>query len=672
MYEVSGAGHDASASSANAAPITVSVVIPCFNAAPYLAQTIGSVLEQTVVAHEILVVDDGSTDGSRAIAERFAAAAPDRVRVVSERSGQAARTRNLGALDATGTALFFLDADDVLAPDTLEALTAGLARQPDAIAICPWYRLERVDGCWVRRPPSCRPRRPGEDALSAWLTGWYHPPCSVLWSRAAFERAGRWDERANPNDDGDLMMRALAAGVALVETSSGAGYYRRLPAGHTSLSGTRFSDAGLSARLWTIEKIAAWLEERGCLGAYRKPLQQAALLVAGDAGDPQHDLRARAEALAASFPRAFWPVRHQPAGGAATATRGAAASPAPVAMGVPVTHGLAVSAAVLGTPAAATASGGAPAPVPSRRHRPTVTVIIPTYNRADLLPRALGSVLAQTFTDFEVLVVDDGSIDGTDALMTAYTDSRVRYLRQPVNAGVSAARNRGLRESRGEFIAFLDSDDEWYPEKLTIQVERMRTLPDTVGLLHCGVENHGPDGTVEVFTPSHHGDIHHTLLRVNVLHGAPSGALLRRSVVATAGFFDEGIPAIEDYDYWLRITRFFEVAFLETPLVRYFDPPEGQRKSLHQAHNLRARVWLFRKHARAMRRAGVAHLFLLETAHRALRPPASDAALAAGLAARAVTEKPTALLAHGRCLRAILHQVMSAPSRPLGGSSSVR
>ena len=143
---------------------------------------------------------------------------------------------------------------------------------------------------------------------------------------------------------------------------------------------------------------------------------------------------------------------------------------------------------------------------------PTVSVIIPTYNRAHLLPRALESVLAQTFEDLEVLVVDDGSTDGTEAVVTGY-DDRVRYLRQPQNAGVSAARNRGLREARGEFVAFLDSDDEWFPEKLARQVERFRELPDRVGLLYCGVQfGRRPDREDWTFRPKHRGDVYETML----------------------------------------------------------------------------------------------------------------------------------------------------------------
>jgi O-antigen biosynthesis protein len=161
--------------------VNVSVIIPCYNAEPFLAQTIGSVLEQTRPAHEIIVVNDGSTDGSLGLARRFEAGCGGLVRVITERSGHAPHTRNTGAFLATGDALMFLDADDVLAPDVLESLTNALSRRQGAIAGCPWRRLEYEDGKWISRPATCAPRMPDQDALSAWLSGWYYPTCSVLW-----------------------------------------------------------------------------------------------------------------------------------------------------------------------------------------------------------------------------------------------------------------------------------------------------------------------------------------------------------------------------------------------------------------------------------------------------------------------------------------------------------
>lgn len=623
----------------------VSVVIPCHNAGPYLAQTIGSVLDQTHAAHEIIVVDDGSTDDSLQIALRFRAAAGSRIRVFSERSGNAARTRNLGALAATGDAIKFLDADDVVAPDTLEALVDGLREHPGGVAVCPWYRLEQVAGRWVRRPPSCRPRRPGEHPLSAWLTGWYHPPCSVLWSRAGFEQAGRWEESFNPNDDGDLMMRALATGVPFVEVRGGAGYYRRMPQGQSSLSGARTTREGLAARIRVVEKIGWWLEERGRLDEHRGALTEALERIVQDA-EGHVDVAERAEKAAQEYaPRRGGRIRRKvvrsvlellqrtregvrrrvqgPSG--SRRLRSASADEA-------VTFGLARIEDLRELEA--------PPAGPEDLTRPRVSVIIPTYNRAGLLPRALDSVLAQSVPDLEVLVVDDGSTDATRDVAVRYDDPRIRYLAQPRNLGAAAARNRGMRESRGEYIAFLDSDDEWLPGKLARQLDVFRRSSDDVGLVYGGVQDDDGRGGGRTRRAQHRGDLYRDLLVRNVLHGGGSNVVIRRRVVATVGFFDERLPAVEDHDYWLRVARFFVVENVEEPVIRYHDPSGAERKSLAVQQNLEGRFAFYRKHRTRMRRQRVAHLYLVATARRHLSPAYGDRRGARRAARQAVLESP--------------------------------
>lgn len=661
-------GRALNASARTGKAIRVSVVIPCYNTEAYLGQTLGSVLEQHRPADEIIIVDDGSSDGSLAIARQFAAHAPDRVRVLSAASGRAARARNVGALAASGNALMFLDSDDVLGPDALGALVARLEADPGGIAVCPWFRLVLENGRWVKRPPSCPPRALSQDALSGWLTGWYHPPCSVLWSRTAFERAGRWDELAGPNDDGDLIMRALVQHTPLLESAQGSCYYRRRPAGDTSLSGTRATAAGLEDRIRVIVKVADALEEAGRLGPYRPALAAAFTRIQLDAAD-HPDFRAHAGTLARRYrPRGWIRVRrlarhavhsiHPRYGRAADAARGGQQPPnADAVSGEEVRHGLNRAQRVLESRVPLRASANEP---PMILKRPQVTVIIPTYNRARLLARALDSVIAQTFDDFEVLVVDDGSTDDIEGTTAAYADRRIRYLRQPQNAGVAAARNRGLRESRGELIAFLDSDDEWFPEKLARQVARFGDLPSHVGLLYGGVENEDGRGGRRILTPRYRGNVYLELLVHNVIHGT-SGVMIRRLVVASAGFFDEGIPAIEDYDYWLRIARFFEIDYIEEPLIRYHEPADLERKSLNVRDNRDAREWLYRKHAWRMREAGVAHLFLVTSARKALSARQPDIRTARRLALRAVFAAPASrtavrmlartLVAHGRTRR---------------------
>ena len=295
---------------------------------------------------------------------------------------------------------------------------------------------------------------------------------------------------------------------------------------------------------------------------------------------------------------------------------------------------------------------------------PVVSVIIPTYNRAHLLPRALESVLAQTDPDFEILVVDDASTDATHGVTTAYDDARIRYFRQPENRGVAAARNRGLREARGEFVAFLDSDDEWFPDKLALQVARFRELGPEAGLIYSGVETVRDGGVRSIETPVFAGNIYRDMLLRNVIHGGGSNAMIRREIVRHVGYFDEGLPAIEDYDYWLRIARRYLVDFVEEPLIRYYDhePAKAKdakpvdRRSRAVEKNLVARDMFYDRYSREMRRVGVARLFLIDSAWRHLEAASSawDVRRARRLLVRSLRQRPLHLDVHYRLLRTMI------------------
>lgn len=221
-------------------------------------------------------------------------------------------------------------------------------------------------------------------------------------------------------------------------------------------------------------------------------------------------------------------------------------------------------------------------------------------------------------------------------------DSRIRYLPQPENRGVAAARNRGMWEARGEFIAFLDDDDEWLPGKLSLQVDLMHRSGTEVGFIYTGVETVLPGGRRQQDPARASGDIYREMLLRNIIHGGSQSVLLRRSLIADIGYFDEQLPAIEDYDYWLRISRRYKAGCVSEPLVRYYDdrPDADARRSVNQAANVSARAMFYEKHAWQMREAGVAHLFLMETARRALMPPNMDRRQARRFALQAISAAP--------------------------------
>jgi len=192
------------------------------------------------------------------------------------------------------------------------------------------------------------------------------------------------------------------------------------------------------------------------------------------------------------------------------------------------------------------------------------SVIVPTYNRGHLLPRALNSIAAQTQTPLEVIVVDDGSTDDTIAILRREYPDVVIF--QETHRGVSAARNRGIQASRGDWIAFLDSDDEWLPEKLARQNAALVSTPT---ILLCHTEEVWVRNGVRVNPMKKHakrgGGIFEDCLPLCCM--SPSSVVVHREVLEDVGVFDESLPACEDYDLWLRITSRYPVVFIDEPLV---------------------------------------------------------------------------------------------------------
>ncbi|MHB8067937.1 MAG: glycosyltransferase family 2 protein [Desulfobaccales bacterium] len=194
-----------------------------------------------------------------------------------------------------------------------------------------------------------------------------------------------------------------------------------------------------------------------------------------------------------------------------------------------------------------------------------MSVIIPTYNRAALVQEAAASVLAQTYRDFELLVVDDGSTDGTPDTLAAYGEE-IQVLRLPARGGVSAARNRGIHAAQGEWLAFLDSDDLWLPEKLARQMAFMAAHPR---LLLSQTEETWVRRGLRVNPPRTHckegGRIFLRSLERCLV--SPSAVVLHRDLIEAHGGFDESLPAAEDYDLWLRLSWRYEVGLLPEPLI---------------------------------------------------------------------------------------------------------
>lgn len=199
-----------------------------------------------------------------------------------------------------------------------------------------------------------------------------------------------------------------------------------------------------------------------------------------------------------------------------------------------------------------------------------VTVIIPTYRRPVFLHNAIKSVLNQTFQDFEVIIVDDASNDRTSEVVKSFTDSRICYIHHETNKGGSVARNTGIRNAHGEYIAFLDDDDEWLPEKLGQQVEVMEKSPPGIGGVFTGCTkiDRVSGKIVGRKTPMQRGRLSQTLLVKNCI-SSTSSILLRKECIERVGLFDESLPSFQDYDLWLRISREFQFESIQEPLFIY-------------------------------------------------------------------------------------------------------
>jgi glycosyltransferase involved in cell wall biosynthesis len=206
--------------------------------------------------------------------------------------------------------------------------------------------------------------------------------------------------------------------------------------------------------------------------------------------------------------------------------------------------------------------------------------VIPAYNAAGFVGRAVDSVLAQTHQAREILVINDGSTDDTPQVLEAYGD-RIRVIHQH-NGGLSNARNRGIREARGDYVAFLDADDRWLPEKLARQVEILAQQPE-IGFCSTRtlVETPTHEITGEWSCPRVEGSLLATLfLRNGAIPGSGSGVMVRSPLIEQAGGFDENLPSLEDIDCWMRLAAISQYACIDEPLTVIVKHPDSMSRNL--------------------------------------------------------------------------------------------
>jgi glycosyltransferase involved in cell wall biosynthesis len=242
-----------------------------------------------------------------------------------------------------------------------------------------------------------------------------------------------------------------------------------------------------------------------------------------------------------------------------------------------------------------------------------VSVIILTYNRARYLRRAVRSVLSQTYQDFEVVVVDDASTDETPEVVRGFQDPRIRYFRHDTNRGESGSRNTGIQYSVGEYVAFLDDDDAWLPQKLAMQVKLLDTSPIEVGAVYTSFFEIEAD-TEKVlgsWIAQKRGNVLRELTQQNWI-GVPSTVVLRRRCFDSVGLFDEQIVFGPDYDMWIRIAEHYKFEYIKEPLA--LRSVNNNRMSTNHALVLKGKESILKKHADFLsldRKAYGSHLFHL-------------------------------------------------------------
>lgn len=220
----------------------------------------------------------------------------------------------------------------------------------------------------------------------------------------------------------------------------------------------------------------------------------------------------------------------------------------------------------------------------------SVSIIIPTYNRSDLIERAIRSVLNQTVTNLECIVVDDCSSDDTVSVVESIDDDRISLIQLEENRGASAARNRGIEAASGDIIAFLDDDDEWHPKKLEKQVDLLQSVDDSVGLVYCWMNYRRSDGTlVTEYQPKLRGEIFPDVLDKQRITNS-STLMTYPSVIEEIGGFDESLPRGNDGDFIRRVALKFNVDYVPQSLVTAFvnhgneritsEDPDALRKAI--------------------------------------------------------------------------------------------
>lgn len=231
-------------------------------------------------------------------------------------------------------------------------------------------------------------------------------------------------------------------------------------------------------------------------------------------------------------------------------------------------------------------------------HSPVVSIILPAYNRAAVLPRAIKSVMRQTVRDFELIIIDDASTDKTAELLNAYSLPQLRILRNPSRCGAAAARNEGIKIAGGTYIAFIDSDDEWLPHKLQRQIETIKTLSTDYGAVYSDLWQVDAGGSCRYYSsprsPEDRDSGYRYALALGLAGIGILSILIRRKCLQEAGMFDQRFRRYEDLELMMRISRGYKLFHSPEPLARCYLSADSL--SADNAARIEAEELLLRKY----------------------------------------------------------------------------
>lgn len=521
----------------------VSVVIPTYNSDRYIVEAIESILNQTYSDYEIIVVDDGSTDRLLEVLEPYR----DRIRYLYQENQGAPVARNTGIEQARGEFVALLDADDFFLPDKFAHQVACFDTQPNVGIVHSGWQLVDESGQQIlaeHKPWSGLPQLD----LQAWLLWRPVLPSAMMFRRNWLERVGGFDPDRPPVEDVDLVLRMVAIGCQSAWLRQITVNYRQHGASLTAQNTPKcakvfdaiyndfFARADLTQEAYDLEKSArfnclVWLAWRLYYTGYFAEM---------------------ADYLQRSLPYTPYLLTETVAHWTRLFRDYAAGTGEK--LDICALRNLSAWQHLLHTVALT--------------KPPRVSVVVPAYNCDRYVQQAIESVLDQSYSDYEIIVVNDGSTDETAQALQPYLD-RIRYYEQE-NQGAATTRNRALRLARGELIAFLDADDLFLPDKLARQVACFDADP-TIDCVQSGWRIIDRDGKalsdVQAWQYAPELDLENFFL---YKMARPSAMLMRRIWCDRLGGFDPSYPLAEDLDFCLRFALLGgKAVWLKTSLACY-------------------------------------------------------------------------------------------------------